>query len=79
MIRKLRQGIDFLGYVILPRHVVLRTNTKRRMFKKLFEKQEMMRRGELSKQSFQQSIQSYLGLLRHCDGYQMSQSVKNIF
>ena len=37
-IRKLSQGIDFLGYVILPHHLVLRTKTKKRMFRKLREK-----------------------------------------
>jgi len=26
--RKLKQGIDFLGYVVLPRHIVMRTKTK---------------------------------------------------
>ncbi len=38
-IRKERQGIDFLGYVLLPRHRVLRTRTKRRMVKKLRERE----------------------------------------
>ena len=33
-IRKLRQGIDFVGYVILPDAVILRTKTKKRIFKK---------------------------------------------
>src|SRR3989344_3939499 len=33
-IRKVRQGVDFLGYVSLPHHVVLRTKTKRRMFER---------------------------------------------
>ena len=34
-IRKFNQGIDFLGYVVLPWHTRLRTRTKRRMFTKL--------------------------------------------
>lgn len=35
MYRKLSQGIDWLGYIILPYHKVLRTSTKRRMFAKM--------------------------------------------
>lgn len=34
-VRKVRQGIDFLGYVILPHCIVLRTKTKARIYKKL--------------------------------------------
>ncbi|MBI5369838.1 RNA-directed DNA polymerase [Candidatus Uhrbacteria bacterium] len=52
-IRKLRQGIDFLGYVTLPHYRVLRTKTKRRM----------LRRVDCS------NIQSYFGLLKHCQGH----------
>ena len=33
--RKLNQGIDFLGYLSFPRHRLLRTKTKRRLLKKL--------------------------------------------
>lgn len=58
-IRKLRQGIDFLGYVVLPYHRVLRIKTKRRIFKKVNTK----------------NLQSYLGVLKHCDGYKIKQSI----
>lgn len=57
-IRKYRQGIDFLGYVLLPNHRMLRTKTKRRIFKK-FEKHELS----------ENSIQSYLAVLKHCDSH----------
>ncbi len=76
-IRKLRQGIDFLGYIILPYHIVLRTKTKRRMFRRLFERQELLSRGLISAESFNQSIQSYLGMLKHCNGNDLSLMVKN--
>lgn len=48
-IRKLRQGIDFLGYVTLPHHKVIRTKTKRRMLRLVND----------------QNIHSYLGICRH--------------
>lgn len=56
-IRKLSQGIDFLGYVTLSHHCVLRTRTKRRMFKQVSQK----------------NITSYTGLLEHCAGYSLKQ------
>jgi len=51
-IRKLSWGIDFLGYVTLPHHRVLRTKSKRRMFRRVNSK----------------NMSSYLGLLQHCAG-----------
>jgi hypothetical protein len=61
-IRKLKQGIDFLGYVILPYHTVLRTKTRRRMLKKLT----------------QENSSSYLGILGHCDSYELQKQIHNI-
>ena len=71
MIRKLRQGIDFLGYVVLPRHIILRTKTKRRMFKKL-------RQGQGLPAHFQR-VQSYLGLLKHCSGHNLEMIIRNSY
>ncbi len=59
-IKKYRQGVDFLGYVLLSGHRVLRTKTKRRIFKK-FEREELS----------EFSAQSYLGVLKHCNGYNL--------
>ena len=59
IIRKSRQGIDFLGYVVLPHHRALRTKTKQRIFKKA-------KRG-INNHSFQ----SFLGVLSHCSGYDL--------
>jgi RNA-directed DNA polymerase len=61
-IRKLRQGIDFLGYVVLPSVTVLRTKTKRRMLQRVCE---------LNKSS-------YLGLISHCDGFELEQKIEDI-
>ena len=61
IIRKYRQGIDFLGYVTLPYYRVLRTKTKKRIFKKINYN----------------NFQSYLGVLSHCDGYKVERKLKN--
>lgn len=67
-LRKVRQGIDFLGYVILPHRLVLRTKTKRRVYRKIVRKKKELLAGHISQESFQQSAQSYLGILKHCKG-----------
>lgn len=78
-IRKLSQGIDFLGYVILPHHVVLRTKSKRRMFKKLWQKRDLLESGVLPEEGYYQSVQSYFGAIKHCDGYELGRIVRNEF
>jgi hypothetical protein len=78
IIRKFRQGIDFLGYVSLPHHKVLRTKTRRRMLKKIKNKQDDMRNGNISSCSFNQSLQSYLGILKHCKGYKIRKDIEKI-
>lgn len=61
--RKLSQGIDFLGYVVLPYYNVLRTNTKKRILKRI-------------KNNFsEETKQSYLGILSHCKGYKISKQI----
>jgi len=77
-IRKFHQGIDFLGYVILPHYIVLRTKTKRRIFKKIRKKYEYSQRGLISEESFNQSLQSYLGMLKHCKGNSIVIKIKEM-
>lgn len=76
-IRKYRQGVDFLGYVLLPHHRVLRTKTKRRMVRKLTERIERCKAGDVTPESVEQSLQSYLGVLSHADCYRLSQDLRN--
>ena len=74
-IKKYTQGIDFLGYIVLPRHIVLRTKTKRRMLKKLDEKKRLWQAGEITEESFNQSLQSYLGVLKHGNCFALRQKI----
>ena len=66
-IRKIKQGIDFLGYVILPHIILLRTRTKRRIFKKMQKKVLEYKRGLISRQNYEQSFQSYVGIFSHAN------------
>jgi len=61
-LRKARQGIDFLGYVILPHRKVLRIKTKNRMLKKITEENEA----------------SYKGILSHCKGKRIEREIDAI-
>lgn len=52
-IKTVGSGVDFLGWVHFPDHRILRTATKRRMFRKIEENPKS------------ETINSYLGLLKH--------------
>ena len=67
--RKLKWGIDFLGYVVLPYYLLPRTKTRRRVFQKLKQK--------TLTPNFNQSLQSYLGYLTHANSYKLTQELKN--
>ncbi|MGH7156544.1 MAG: reverse transcriptase domain-containing protein [Candidatus Saccharimonadales bacterium] len=58
-IRKYISGIDFLGYVILPHYVKLRTKTKRRVLAKANHK----------------NLPSYLGVCSHANTYKLQQEL----
>ena len=72
-IRKLHQGVDFLGYVSLPHYKVLRTRTKKRMLRKIEEAKILFKAGTISKDKLRNIVASYLGMLSHCESW----SVRN--
>lgn len=76
---KLHQGIDFLGYLIFSHHRLLRTRTRRRMFKKLRKRIKEYNLGKINKLTLEQSLQSYLGVLSHANTYKLSEDFKNRF
>lgn len=77
ILRKFRQGIDFLGYILLPHYRVLRTRTKQRMFKKVGQRVKEYNRGILDEFELYQSTQAYAGILTHCSGYTLAQQLYN--
>jgi retron-type reverse transcriptase len=58
-IRSWEQGIDFLGYVLLPHATVLRTKTRNRMLKRVIR----------------QNYRSYLGLCKHANAYELEKII----
>ena len=78
IIRKYHQGIDFLGYVVLPHYRVLRIKTKRRILKKIEKRCLGMQSGLIFEASFNQKLQSYLGVLQHCKGLRIKNKVLSL-
>jgi len=75
-ITKIRQGVDFLGYVTLPRATMVRTASKNRMFRRLKEKRKFVQKGVITEESFNHSRQSYLGVLAHANTQKLRGQVK---
>lgn len=63
-IRKARQGIDFLGYVVFPHYMIVRTSTKKRILK------------NIRKGVSEEAKQSYLGILSHCKGHTVATMIE---
>ncbi|MEK7576901.1 MAG: reverse transcriptase/maturase family protein [Patescibacteria group bacterium] len=66
-IKSLTSGVDFLGWVHFPDHRVLRTVTKKRMFRRIEESD-----------SKEEMVASYLGMLSHGNGRKLQKEVKTI-
>ena len=64
-IRKVAQGIDFLGYMILPHTIIVRTKTKRRIRRKVKEGIAAYQKKLISKETFRSVVSSYLGVFSH--------------
>lgn len=71
-------GVDFLGTVNFVGHRIMRTNTKRRMFRKLSQRQEDLVAEIIDADAYDRSLQSYLGILKHLNGYKLRQKLLKI-
>lgn len=61
-IRKINWGIDFLGFSVLPRAILLRNKTKNKIRQNISQK----------------NIHSYFGILKHCDSYNLKMKILSI-
>ena len=66
-VKKLSSGIDFLGWVHFPHHRVLRTSTKRRIFRRL------------NQNHTKETAVSYLGLLKHGNTYKLAKIILSFY
>ncbi|KKR05423.1 MAG: RNA-directed DNA polymerase [Candidatus Peregrinibacteria bacterium GW2011_GWC2_39_14] len=75
-ITKFKQGIDFLGYICFPHYRLIRAKTRKRMFKKLGTKIEKFKNKEIDAEKLNQSLQSYLGMLKHANSFKLKIKIK---
>ncbi len=66
-VKNLASGVDFLGWVHFSKFKVVRSTTQKRMVRRI------------SEQPTNETIQSYLGLLRHGDAYDLQQEILNLY
>jgi len=78
VLRKYHAGVDFLGYVLLPRAILLRTKTKRRMFKKVRKRILDYKREVISEQQLMQTINSYLAVLSHANSFKLRRELMHM-
>lgn len=64
-IKTVASGVDFLGWTHFPDHRVLRTVTKNRAFRSIREKE-----------SKPETVESYLGLLKHGNGHKLRKRIE---
>lgn len=62
-VRTISSGVDFLGWVQFPKHRVLRTATKRRMFRNIGKSQKP------------ETTVSYLGMLKHGNTHKLKEKI----
>ncbi|MDP2656198.1 MAG: reverse transcriptase/maturase family protein [bacterium] len=77
-IRKWSQGIDFLGYISLPDHTIVRPLTRKRMMNKLIERIHEFQLGRITKERLESTRQSYLGMLGHCNARRLEEVIKKM-
>jgi len=65
-IKTFASGVDFLGWVHFPKYRVLRTATKKRMFR------------NINKNSKEATVKSYLGMLSHGNAWKLQDKIEGI-
>jgi hypothetical protein len=79
IIRKLIQGIDFVGYVLFEKYILMRARSKHRMKSRLKEAYENFLIGKTDAAPMDQRLQSYLGILSHANQHTLSEAIVNAY
>lgn len=78
-IRPINSGIDFVGFKIWPTHKKLKKKTSMKIKKRLKYLKKAYARREVDFRKINSSVQSYLGILKHCNSYKLQKSIfKNL-
>ncbi|MBI3814370.1 MAG: RNA-dependent DNA polymerase [Nitrospinae bacterium] len=68
-------GTDFLGYRIFPTHRLIRKDNSMRFIRKFREMSRLYKKGFISWDNINASVQSWLGHARHADTYGLRRSI----
>ena len=74
-IEPISRGIDFCQYRVFPDHIKLKKATALRMKRNLKRIQHLYATGEITLERAQKTVSSYMGLLSHCDSYQLKRAI----
>jgi len=72
------KGIDFLGYRVFENHRLLRKNTVKRFIKRTKLYQKKLKKGLITEEKFNQSLQSWFAYAEFGDSWQLCQKLKSI-
>ncbi|MDP4001716.1 MAG: reverse transcriptase/maturase family protein [bacterium] len=64
-----RLGVDFVGYVVFPDHILLRPKNVRRFMKKLRKQQKGLLLGKITQKEFEESVRSWVAHASHADTF----------
>lgn len=76
-IRSVKQGVDFCGYRVWKDHIRLRKKTSVKMKRRIKSLQRMYSRWDIDLSRFNNSLQSFLGTMSHCDSFRLRRKILN--
>lgn len=74
-IQPISHGIDFCQYRVYPDHIKLKKATALRMKRNLKRIQKLYAEGKIDLERAQRTVTSYMGLMSHCDSYQLRKTI----
>ena len=74
-IRPITLGIEFIGYKVWPTHIKLRKSSARKMKRRLKGVQKLYARSEMDFGEANSVVQSYLGIMKHCNSLRLKQKI----
>jgi retron-type reverse transcriptase len=74
-VRPVSQGIDWVGYRTWPSMIRLRKSSAKRLKRRLKSLRRMFIEGSITFRDFDNSFQSYMGMMKHCTDDALKESV----
>jgi len=71
----INKGISFLGYRVWPTHKLLKSDTKKRIKKTLKGFMRLYKRGKISFEKIDSTVQSYLGHIKHANSFNFKKTL----